>query len=451
MQLLTILRGIIGIVLVLGIAFLFSNNKRKINWRLVGVGMAFQIIFGILIIYGDTFRSWFIVLGLPKMLVDWLGNASISLLTFIQDGAKFVFGGLAIAPGAKDSMGFFFAFQVLPTIVFFAGLSAVLYYTGVLQLVVKGMAYVMARLMGTSGAETLSNTANIFMGQTEAPLLVRPYIAGMTQSELFAIMVSGMAHIAGGVMVSYMQMLGQASAAAGNMPLHDAQLQFAVYLLTACVMATPASLVIAKIMFPETGAPLTQGTVKIHVEKGASNVIEAASNGASDGLKLALNVGAMLIVFIAFISLINYLLGQAGDALGVNAYLQQHYGNPLSMELILGFVLRYIGIGIGVPVKDALTFGSLFGTKTVLNEFVAYIKLADVIKMGTLSPKGVIMTTFALCGFANFSSIAIQLGGIGSMALERKKDIAALGLKAVLAGGLSTLLTAALAGILFTA
>ena len=310
------------------------------------------------------------------------------------------------------------------------------------------MAWVMAKLMGTSGAESLSNTANIFVGQTEAPLLIKPYIGTMTNSEILTIMVGGMATIAGGVMAAYIQMLGQALAEVQKIPLAEAQLRFAVQLLAASVMAAPASLVIAKILYPETGTPVTKGTVELKVEKNASNVIEAAATGAGDGMQLALNVGAMLLAFIAGIALINYLFTGLGDLLGINAYLTAHFGQPLSLQLIFGVVLRYLAIGIGVPVADAFHFGSLFGTKVVLNEFVAYIDLVGLIKQGVMSPKGITMATYALCGFANFSSIAIQIGGISPMAPHRKKDIAALGLKAVLGGALATLMTATLAGIL---
>ena len=448
MSVMAVMRGILGIALILGVAFLFSNNKRKISWRLVGFGLLFQLVFAVFIIHGETFRSWFFMLGWPKDMVTWLGGAFVKLLEFITEGSKFVFGNLAIAPGMQDSMGFYFAFQVLPTIVFFASLTAVLYYLGILQLVVKGMAYVMARLLGTSGAESLSNTANIFVGQTEAPILIRPYLSTMTRSEMLTIMVGGMATVAGGVMLTYIQMLGAAFAEVQNISLNQAQIRFAVHLITASVMAAPASLVVSKILYPETEEPVTKGTVKLEVEKNASNVIEAAATGASDGLKLALNVGAMLIAFIAFVFLFNFVLGAAGDLMVVNAWLKTRYGMPLSMELILGTILKYLAIGIGVPVQDAMHFGSLFGTKIVLNEFVAYINLVDLIKKGLLSEKGIIMATYALCGFANFSSIAIQIGGISPMAPERKKDLASLGLKAVLGGGLVTLLTATLAGVL---
>jgi CNT family concentrative nucleoside transporter len=444
---LSLLRGALGLLLLLGIAFLFSNNKRKVNWRLVVTGITMQIIFAIFIIYSENLRSWFFPLGWPKDIINWLGAAIVSLLGFTMQGAQFVFGKLAINSG-PDSLGFFFAFQVLPTIIFVSCLTSVLYYLGILQLVVKGMAWVMAKLLGTSGAESLSNTANIFVGQTEAPLLIRPYIKTMTNSELLTIMVGGMATIAGGVMASYIQMLGQSFADAKGIGLSEAQIKFAVQLLAASVMAAPASLVISKILFPEVGEPLTKGTVKLKVEKNASNVIEAAATGASDGLQLALNVGGMLLAFIALIALINYLLTGLGDLLNLNTYMQSTFGQPLSMQLLFGLILKYLAYGIGVPWNDSLHFGSLIGTKVVLNEFVAYLDLAALVKNGAMSEKGIMMATYALCGFANFSSIAIQIGGIGPLAPERKKDISALGLKAVLGGTLATLMTATLAGLL---
>jgi CNT family concentrative nucleoside transporter len=450
MTFMTIIRGILGMMLIIGIAFLFSNNKKRISWRLVGYGLGIQLIFAVFIFHGKAMGSWFAPLGWPKVMIEFFGGAVIKLLDFIGQGSQFVFNALGAGPGQEGSMGFFFAFQVLPTIIFFASLTAVLYYLGVLQMVVRGMAWLMARLLGTSGAESLSNTANVFIGQTEAPMLVRPYIGSMTQSELFTIMVGGMATVAGGVMASYVQMLGMALSKAQGIPISAAQTQFAVHLITASVMAAPASIVIAKILHPETGEPKTKGTVKVDVPKDASNVIEAAATGAADGLKLALNVGGMLIVFIAFIAMFNYILGEAGNLLQVNEWLIAKFGQPLSMELLLGLLLQYIAIGIGVPPQDALNFGSLFGTKVVVNEFVAYINLTEFIKNGAMTAKGLRMATFALCGFANFSSIAIQLGGIAPMAPNRKKDIAALGLKSVLGGALVTLLTATLAGFLTT-
>jgi len=447
MDIWSILRGIAGMALILGIAFLFSSHKRRINWRLVGTGITLQVLLAVFLIHGEKLGKWFFLLGWPKAMVNWLGGAVVTVLGFITEGSVFVFGRLAVNAGS-DSLGFFFAFQVLPTIIFFASLTAVLYYLGVLQAIVRGMAVFMSRLMGTSGAESLSNTANIFIGQTEAPILVRPYIAHMTRSELLTIMVGGMATVAGGVMASYIQLLGRALAEAQSIPLAQAQLKFAVHLITASAMAAPASMVISKMLIPETGEPKTKGRVTMRVEQEASNLVDAAATGAAEGLKLALNVGAMLIVFIAFVYLGNYLLLSLGDLAGINAWLKLQFGHPLSLELMLGVLLKYLAIGIGVPAADAMNFGSLFGTKIVLNEFVAYVNLVDLIKQGLMSEKGIIMATYALCGFANFSSIGIQIGGIGPMAPSRKGEIAALGMRAVLGGGLVTLLSATLAGIL---
>jgi concentrative nucleoside transporter, CNT family len=446
MDLISILRGALGLVLITGIAFLFSNNKRKIDWRLVLIGLLMQLLIAVFIIHGEALRAWFFPLGWVKDIVNWLGAAIVAVLGFTTEGSKFVFGKLADG-FSSDSMGFFFAFQVLPTIIFVSTLTALLYYFGILQLVVRGMAFIMSKLLGTSGAESLSNTANIFLGQTEAPLLIRPYISRMTNSEILTIMIGGMATISAGVMASYSQILGQAYAQWAKIPLATAQLKFAVDLLSGSAMAAPASIVIAKILFPETEEPVTKGTVKIQIEKTSSNVIEAAATGASDGLQLALNVAGMLIAFIALIAMFNYILQNLGNNFGINSMLQANFGQPLSMQLIFGILLKYVAIGIGVPV-DALQFGSLIGTKTVLNEFVAYVDLSNMIKLGQISDKGITMAAYALCGFANFSSIAIQIGGISPMAPNRKKDIAALGLKAVLGGALATLMTATLAGIL---
>lgn len=443
----SIIRGLLGILLLIGVAFLFSNNKRKVNWKLVVTGIAIQIIFAVFIIHSETLRSWFFPLGYPKDVINWLGAAVVSLLGFTTEGAKFVFGKLAINSGS-ESLGFYFAFQVLPTIIFVSCLTSVLYYLGILQLVVKGMAWVMAKLLGTSGAESLSNAANIFVGQTEAPLLIRPYIKDMTNSEILTIMTGGMATIAGGVMASYIQMLGQSFAEAKGIELVQAQVMFAVQLLAASTMAAPAALVISKIIFPEIGEPVTKGTVKLKVEKNASNIIEAAASGAADGVKLAINVAGMLIAFIALIALVNHLLIGVGDIFQLNAFLQSKFGQPLSLQLLFGLILQYLAFGIGVPWSDSLQFGSLIGTKVVLNEFVAYLDLAALVKSNAMSEKGIMMATYALCGFANFASIAIQIGGISPLAPDRRKDISALGLKAVLGGTLATLMTATLAGLL---
>ena len=449
MTLLSFFHGLFGIAVLLGIAFLFSNNKRRINWRLVGTGLIIQVVFGTLVIKGEQLGQFFSPLAWPKQLFQWIAEGFVLILGFTTEGAKFVFGSLAVGQGYEGSLGFFFAFQVLPTIIFFSSLMSVMYYLGVMQKVVQGMAWIMARLMGTSGAESLSNTANIFVGQTEAPLMIRPYVANMTQSELLTIMVGGMATIAGGVMAAYVQMLGYSFAQTHNLAIEVAQVKFAAQLLGASIMAAPASLLMSKIIYPETGEPETKGTVKVHVEKNAGNVIEAAAGGASDGLQLALNVGAMLLAFIALIALFNALLGGIGNWSGLNAHLQSTYGQPLSLQLILGFFLQYVAYAIGVPTAEAFQFGSLIGTKVVLNEFVGYLEMSKMMKANQLvTEKAISMATFALCGFANFSSIAIQIGGLSPMAPHRRKDLAALGLRAVLGGSLATLLTATIAGIL---
>lgn len=449
MNVLSLVHGLFGITVILGIALLFSNNKRRVNWRLVGMGLLLQSVFGVLVIKGEELSSIFSPLGWLKVFFSWIAEGFVVVLGFTTAGAKFVFGNLAISPGTESSLGFFFAFQVLPTIIFFSSLMSVMYYLGVMQKVVQGMAWVMARLMGTSGAESLSNTANIFVGQTEAPLMIRPFVGGMTQSELLTIMTGGMATIAGGVMAAYVQMLGYSFSQVHHLSINAAQVKFAAQLLGASIMAAPASLLISKVIYPEVEEPLTKGTVKVSIEKNASNIIEAAAGGASDGLQLALNVGAMLLAFIALIAMFNYVLGGIGNWTGLNSYFQSNFGQPLSLQLILGFIFQFVALAIGVPPSEAFNFGSLIGTKIVLNEFVAYLDMAKMITDNKLiTEKGIAMGTFALCGFANFSSIAIQIGGISPMAPHRRKDLAALGLRAVLGGSLATLLTATIAGIL---
>lgn len=319
-----------------------------------------------------------------------------------------------------------------------------------MQRIVQGMAWIMAKLMGTSGAESLSCSANIFVGQTEAPLMIRPYLKDMTNSELLTIMTGGMATIAGGVMAAYIQMLGDSYAQSLGLPLNDARLLFATHLLGASVMAAPAAIVISKIIFPETEEPVTKGSVKVKIERNQANVIEAAAAGASDGVSLAINVAGMLIAFIALIALINYLLVYIGDISGLNSIIRSSYNSELSLQFLFGLILQAIAIGIGVPIQDAMNFGSLVGIKISLNEFVAYLEMSKLISEKVLvNPKSILMATYALCGFANFSSIAIQIGGLSPLAPNRRSDLAKLGLKAVFAGTLATLLTATLAGILF--
>ncbi len=450
MDFIALLRGIGGIIIILGIAFLLSNNKKNINWRLVGGGVFLQVIFAILIIKGEYLRSFFTPFGWPMDFFNWVSGGFVLILNFTNEGANFVFGALSLSPGTEGSLGMFFAFQVLPTIIFFASLMGIFYYLGIMQRIVQAMAWVMAKIMGTSGAESLSVTANIFVGQTEAPLMIKPYIKGMTQSELLTVMIGGMATIAGGVMAAYIKLLGDTYSQAMGVSVVQGQHMFATQLLGASVMAAPAALAISKILFPETTEPETKGTVKVKIEKNASNVIEAAAGGASDGLTLALNVGAMLIAFVALIALVNYGLQWVGNIGGWNKELIATYGHPLNFQLLIGWVLQYLAVGIGVPWHDSLNFGSLIGTKVVLNEFVAYLEMSKMIAAKALvSNKTILMATYALCGFANFSSIAIQIGGIGPLAPERRADIAKLGIKAVIGGSLATLMTATLAGILF--
>jgi len=450
MDFVALIRGIIGMGVLIGIAYLFSNNKKNINWRLVLSGLGIQLVFAIFILKGAELAKFFSPLGWPKEFFRFISSFFVLVLNFTTEGAKFVFGTLGIGPGNTESLGMFFAFQVLPTIIFFASLMAVLYHLGIMQRVVQGMAWVMARIMGTSGAESLSCTANIFVGQTEAPLMIRPFLKGLTQSEILTVMVGGMATIAGGVMAAYIQMLSGSYAESMGIGIQEAQLLFATHLLGASVMAAPAALVVSKIIYPEVSEPETKGTVKVHIEKTSSNIIEAAATGASDGVQLAINVGAMLIAFIALIAMLNYMLESMGGILGINEYFISNYGKPLNMQLIFGLVLQFLAFAIGVPWENALQFGSLIGTKVVLNEFVAYFDMSSLIKLKEMmNEKAILMATYALCGFANFSSIAIQIGGITPLAPNQKTNLAKLGLRAVLGGVLATMMTATLAGILF--
>jgi CNT family concentrative nucleoside transporter len=437
MDIASLLRGLIGLVLVTALAAAFSSDRRSIRWRLVAAGFILQFAFAFLVLRTSAGRDLF-------SSVSWL---FVRFFSFASDGAKFVFGTLAISPGETGSLGFIFAFQVLPTIIFFASFMAVMYYLGIMQRVVRGMAWVMARLLHASGAESLMVAANTFMGQTEAPLVIRPYLATLTESELFTIMTSGMAHISGGVMAAYMALLGAAYAASTGIASGAAQVYFTGHLLAAVIMAAPATIIVAKILRPEKGDPVTMGKVRIEVEKQHASVIEAAASGAGDGLKLALNVAAMLLAFIALIALLNALLGWAGEATGLNAFCQSQFGKPLSLELLFGLVFQFVAYGIGVPWHDALNVGSLMGLKLVVNEFVAYLKMADAIAAHQLSEKSIVIATYALCGFANFSSIAIQIGGISPLAENRRSDIARLGLMSVLGGTIATWMTACIAGL----
>ncbi len=428
--------GLLGIGTMLAIAVLLSANRKKISWRLVGIGVALQATFGVIVLKTDLGRAIFS--GANQLFTRLLG--------FTEQGARFIFGNLArnnvpvgtpvgtpadmapvVEPQAWAATGAYFAFGVLPTIIFFSSLMSVLYYLGVMQWVVKGMAWVIQRLLGTSGAETLSATGNIFVGQTEAPLLIKPFVGTMTISELNTVMVGGFATIAGGVLAAYVGMLS---------PYFP---DIAGHLLTASVMNAPAALVISKILMPEVGEPLTKGTLKIEIERKEVNVIEAAAAGAAQGLKLALNVAAMLLAFIALIAMINWGVGSLGAAVGAA---------DLSLERIFGWVLAPLAWLMGVSWADAGSVGALIGVKTVVNEFVAYLQLAGTMEAGQLSPRSAVIATYALLGFANFSSIAIQIGGIGGIAPERRSDLSRLGLKAMIGGNLAAFMSASLAGML---
>ncbi len=418
--------GIFGLAVLIGVTWLFSNNKRAVDWKLVLTGITLQIGFAALVLLVPGGREVF----------DWLGHGFVKLLDFVKAGSSFIFGSLMDV----DRFGFIFAFQVLPTIIFFAAFMGVLYHLGVMQAIVKAMAWAITKVMRVSGAETTSVCASVFIGQTEAPLTVRPYIAKMTNSELLTMMIGGMAHIAGGVLAAYVGMLG------GTDP--EAQAFYAKHLLAASIMAAPATLVVAKILIPETQEPLTRGTVKMEVEKNTANVIDAAASGAADGLKLALNIAAMLLAFIALIALVNAPLTWLGDVTGLAAAI----GKPTNLQTILGYLLAPVAWVIGVPWQDATVVGSLIGQKVVINEFIAYSELAEItnglVPGVTLTDQGKLIATYALCGFANFSSIAIQIGGIGGLAPSRRSDLARFGLRAVLGGSIATFMTATIAGVL---
>ncbi|MDR9416854.1 MAG: nucleoside transporter C-terminal domain-containing protein [Gracilimonas sp.] len=440
-----IIRGLIGIVSLLGLAFIFSNNKRNINWKLVGIGIGFQFLLAIFILKADVLAAFWGPLGWPMVAFKQVASFFVVVLSYTTEGASFIFGRLGQGPEHPESLGVFFAFQVLPTIVFFASLTAILYHYGILQFVVKMVSKGIQKLLGTSGAETLSVVSNIFVGQTEAPLVIKPFIEKMTKSELMVVMTGGMATIAGGVMAAYVAMLGTPFAEANGLEISVAQQLFAERLLGASLMAAPAALVIAKILYPEDSEPVTKGDVSMHVEKTDANGIDAAASGASVGLKLALNVGAMLLAFIALLAMFNGILGWGSDLSGITSLL----GESLTIEMLLGWLFAPIAWLIGVPWADAVNMGSMLGTKIVLNEFVAYLLLAEEVAAANISPKTIAMATFALCGFANFSSIAIQIGGIGGLAPSRKSDLAKFGIKAVFAGTLANLMTATFAGMLF--
>jgi concentrative nucleoside transporter, CNT family len=402
--------GILGIVAVLAAAALFSAQRRAIRPRVLFWGLGLQFAFAFLVLKTPLARGF-----------QAIANGVNRLLDFAAEGSKFVFSDKLGAP--SDQFGTIFAFQVLPIIIFIASLFAILYYLGLMQIFVRAMAWFMQKVMGTSGAESMNVAASIFMGQTEAPLTIRPFLSDLTESELFTVMSSGMAHVSGAVMAAYVLI---------------AHVEIR-HLLTAVIMTAPATLMLAKMLVPETGKPLTMGGVKIEVERPGVNLIDAASRGASDGLRLALNVGAMLIAFIGLIALLNGILG-AVHSTRLFGWI------PGTLQSILGRIFAPIAWLLGVKWNDCATVGNLLGTRLILNEFVAY---ADLGKIGSaLDPRSFVIATYALCGFANLSSIAIQVGGIGALAPDRKSDLARLGLKAVACGTMANFMSACIAGML---
>ncbi|MDI6640890.1 MAG: NupC/NupG family nucleoside CNT transporter [Elusimicrobiota bacterium] len=405
-----------GIFVLLGIAWVFSSKKKHINLKTVFMGILLQIIFAVIVLKSPPGRAFF----------SFMNDIIVKLLTFADAGAEFLFGSLITN---KQTFGYIFAFQVLPTIIFFSALMSVLYYLGIMQLIVVLFAKIMTRFMGTSGAESLAASANIFVGQTEAPLVVRPYVGEMTMSELLCVMTGGMATIAGGVMAAYVSML------------KDYFPQIAGHLLTASIMSAPAALVMSKIILPETEESKTAGVVKIHYSKTDANIIDAAANGATLGCTLALNVGACLVAFMALLTLINAILGYFGSFVGLP---------DLSLQKLFGYVFSPLAWIMGVPWKDCFTIGDLMGQKTALNEFVAYFNLAKFLRdnPAVLDSRSIVIASYALCGFSNFLSIAIQIGGIGGIAPHRRGDLAKLGLRSVLAGTLACFMTATIAGML---
>jgi CNT family concentrative nucleoside transporter len=416
---LSIVQPLFGAAVILAIAVLCSNNRRAINWQTVAWGLSLQVVFAILVLKTS----------IGQRVFTTLGDAITRLLAFAGVGADFVFGPLGTRPvwarvmnatlgSEAERYATVFAFQVLPTIIFIAALFAILYYFGVMQIIVRIFAVVMHRVMKASGAESLNVAASIFMGQTEAPLTIRPFLPEMTQSELMTVMTSGMAHISGGIMAAYISFGIEAK-----------------HLLTAVIMTAPGTIMMAKMLVPETEVPKTMGTVKLEVERTDVNVIDAAGRGTGEGLHLALNVGAMLISFLALIALVNAILGTVPFS-----------GEPLSLGRIFGWVFAPVAWAMGVPWRDAPTIGNLLGTRMAVNEFVAYAQLGPM--KSVLDPKSFTIATFALCGFANFSSIGIQIGGIGALAPNRRHDLARLGLRAMFAGTLANFMTATIAGFL---
>ncbi len=422
-----ILRGIIGVVSMLAICFLLSSNRKKIDWNLVGMGMSLQIVLA------------FALLKVPfiRMVFEGIVQFFVAIINASDLSSRFLFGNLAI-PG-----DFGFAFTVLPTIVFFSALSSALYYLGILQKVVYGFAWLMSKTMKLSGAESLAAAANIFIGQTEAPLVVKPYLEKMTKSEIMTLMTGGMATIAGGVFGAYMAMLGGDTEAGRQL--------FGMHLLTASIISAPAAIVAAKMLFPEVEREKIDKTIEVPKSEAGSNFLDALSKGTTDGLKLAVNVAAMLLAFMAFIYLFNDLFLRLGSVTGLNDTIKSATNGAfegLTLQYLFGIFFSPIAWLIGISGQDMVAVGQLLGEKTILNEFVAYSSLMEFIDAGKLSEKSVLISTYALLGFANFASIGIQIGGIGAIAPGQRKTLTQFGIKALIGGTIASLLTAAIAGMI---
>ena len=427
----TLLRGLLGLFSLVVIAFLFSANRRAINWKTAGIGLGLQLVLAIGILKVPAIQWFFNVLG----------GFFNEILNFTLAGSEFLFGGLLNLD--NPNIGYIFAFQILPTIIFFSALTSVLYYLGIIQKLVKLLAWLLTKFLGISGAESLSVSGNIFLGQTEAPLLIKAYLEKMNRSEILLVMIGGMATVAGGVLAAYIGFLG------GND--EQLRLEFARHLIAASVMAAPGAIVMSKILYPQT-EPVNK-EIKISNEKIGSNLLDAIANGTTEGLKLAVNVGAMLLVFVAFIAMINGMLGWVGDFSTLNTWIAQNSAyEQLSLEAILGVVFAPLMWLIGVNTADIMLMGQLLGIKLAASEFIGYIQLAELkdFSSGTHFSfnKSVIMATYMLCGFANFASIGIQIGGIGSLAPGQRKTLSEFGLRAVLGGTLASLLSATMAGMI---
>ena len=421
-------RGILGMVSLIIIAVFFSSNRKAINWRTVGIGLAFQLLIAVGVLKVNFIKSGF----------EAVGQLFVNVLEYTKAGSDFLFGGMLDV----TSFGFIFAFQVLPTIIFFSALTSVLFYFGIIQVVVRGMGWLLTKLLNISGAESLSVAGNIFLGQTEAPLLIKAYLEKMNKSEMLLVMVGGMATVAGAVLAAYIGFLG------GDDPV--LRLTFAKHLLAASVMAAPGAIVISKILFPQT-EPI-EPDVKVSQDKIGSNFLDAIANGTTEGLKLAVNVGAMLLVFVAFIAMINGILGWLGGITSVNNWVAAHSAyESLSMEAIFGTIFAPLMWLIGVAREDMMMMGQLLGIKLVASEFVGYIQLAELKDVSNgihlTYEKSIIMATYMLCGFANFASIGIQIGGIGSLAPGQRKTLSRFGMKALIGGTIASLVSATIAGM----